>query len=322
MIAASLFVVGLTTSGPAHASPAVNIDKHQITLSGISAGAQMAHQLHIAFPDVFSGAGLIAGGPYGCADGSLSVAMKRCMGKVDDELPIAQFAENIRSAAQHDRVGETGLLADDPVWIFHGRLDRTVAVELSEATVALYEEFLPSDNIRYVDDVEAAHNFPTRDRGGACSSSIESPFIGNCDFDAAGELLQHLFGDLQEPEEEVRTGLTETTLPGGLAAGLNETAYLFIPPACHSGGQACRAHLVLHGCAQSSVQVGTGFIEQSGYLPWAAANNIVLAFPQVAPAAANPFACWDWWGYTGAAYLWRDGAQMKLLSDWMRALAN
>ena len=69
------------------------------------------------------------------------------------------------------------------------------------------------------------------------------------------------------------------------------------------------------------VQVGTTFIEQSGYLPWAQANDIVLAFPQVVPGAANPFACWDWWGYTGAAYRWRDGAQMKVLTDWIRTLA-
>ena len=69
------------------------------------------------------------------------------------------------------------------------------------------------------------------------------------------------------------------------------------------------------------VQVGTTFIEQSGYLPWAQANDIVLAFPQVVPGAANPFDCWDWWGYTGADYRWRNGAQMKVLTDWISTLS-
>ena len=40
------------------------------------------------------------------------------------------------------------------------------------------------------------------------------------------------------------------------------------------------------------------------------------------PSAVNPMGCWDWWGYTGPDYRWRDGAQMKLLADWMRSLAG
>jgi poly(3-hydroxybutyrate) depolymerase len=78
----------------------------------------------------------------------------------------------------------------------------------------------------------------------------------------------------------------------------------------------------MHGCAQSAVQVGTGFIEQSGYLSWAEANDIVMAFPQVVPGALNPYACWDWWGYTGAEYRWRDGKQMLVVSDWIKKISS
>lgn len=318
----------LILSSPAIASgPAqkLTVDPGQITVSGISSGAQMAHQLHIAYPDVFSGAGMIAGGPFGCAEGSLATAITRCMGSVKGELPLAQFVQEIRLAAEDGRVGKTAALADDPVWVFHGELDKTVAGELSDAVVALYAEFMPSANIRYVNDIEAGHNFPTRGYGNDCTST-EPPFIGDCDYDAAGELLQHLYGRLEAPAAEFAGKLTETTLPGAGDAGLLDTAYLYVPEACNTTGnntgQSCKAHLVLHGCAQSSAQIGTTFIEQSGYLPWAGANNIVLAFPQVAPAAANPFACWDWWGYTGASYRWRDGVQMKVLTDWLRVLTE
>ena len=313
VLAASSAVAGLPLK--------LNVDLDRITVSGFSSGGQMAHQLHIAYPDVFSGAGIIAGGPSGCAGGSLLTAMTRCMGKVDGALPVAEFAEEIRSAAGDGRAGQTVALVDDPVWIFHGTLDTVVAVELSVATVALYREFIPSENIRYVNDIAAAHTFPTQGYGNACTAT-ESPFIGDCGFDAAGELLQHLYGNLKAPAEEPGTELTETTLPGAVAVGLSDTAYLYIPPQCKKEGQACKAHLVLHGCAQSGVQIGTEFIEQSGYLPWAEANNIILAFPQVKPATANPLACWDWWGYTGVSYRWRDGAQMKLLADWMRNLPH
>lgn len=317
-----IFALVLLASSSAIAGPAqeLSIDPDQITVSGISAGGQMAHQLHIAYPDVFSGVGIIAGGPFGCAGGSLATAMTRCMSKVDKALPVAEFVEEIRSAAGDGRVGETNALVDDPVWVFHGLLDTTVAVELSAATVALYKNFMPPENIRYVSDIEAAHTFPTRGHGTACTSPAP-PFIGDCDFDAAGELLKHLYENLTAPSAQDQAKLIETTLPGAIAAGLGEKAYIYVPSECTNRGQSCKAHLVLHGCAQSNVQIGTAFIEQSGYLPWAEANNIVLAFPQVAPAATNPYACWDWWGYTGAAYRWRDGAQMKVLVDWMQELS-
>jgi len=297
-------------------APALNIDTDRITVSGISAGGQMAHQLHIAYSDLFSGAGIIAGGPFGCADGSLATAMARCMGKVDGALPVTELADGIRTAATEGLVADTAALADDPVWLFHGTLDSIVASEVSDAIEVLYAGFIPQAQIRYVNDFEAAHHFPTRGQGHACTTSLP-PFLGDCNYDAAGEILKHLYSDLEAPGSEPEAALTTVPLPGATEAGLSDTAYLFIPPACAGGEQACAFHLVLHGCAQSTVQVGTAFIEQSGYLPWAQTNGIVLAFPQVIPGPANPFACWDWWGYTGTDYRWRNGAQMKVLADWI-----
>jgi hypothetical protein len=302
-------------------TPALNIDPQRITVSGISAGGQMAHQLHIAYSELFSGAGIIAGGPFGCANGSLATAMARCFNKVDDSLSVSDLAVDIRTAASDGRVGSVEALADDPVWLFHGALDKTVAVEVSDAVEALYREFIPASQISYVKDIQAAHNFPARGNGHACDA-VQAPFVGDCDFDAAGELLNHVYPDLKIPDSESETALTAVILPGAAAAGLSETAYLFIPPACSEGEQACAAHLVLHGCAQSTTQLGTAFIEQSGYLRWAAANDIVLAFPQVVSGPTNPLACWDWWGYTGANYRWRNGAQMQILTDWIRGLAT
>jgi len=300
--------------------PSLNIDPDRITVSGISAGGQMAHQLHIAYSDLFSGAGILAGGPFGCADGSLATAMARCMTKVDGALPVKELAAEIRTAAADGLVADTAALADDPVWLFHGTLDTVVATGVSDAVAVLYGEFVPDGQIRYVNDFAAAHNFPARGHGHPCDASLP-PFVGDCDYDVAGEILKHLYSGLEKPGSQSETELTTVTLPGATTAGLSEMAYLFVPPACVDGNQVCAFHMVLHGCAQSSVQVGTDFIVQSGYLPWAEANDIVLAFPQVIPGAANPFACWDWWGYTGSDYRWRNGAQMKVLTDWVHTLA-
>jgi len=305
----------------AEPAPAPKIDTERVTVSGISAGGQMAHQLHISYSDLFSGVGIIASGPFGCADGSLATAMARCMGKTDGPLPLAELAEGIRTAEEQDLVADTENLADDPVWLFHGTLDTTVATEVSDATDALYAQFVPAAQITYVKDIVAAHNFPARGHGNACTA-MQPPFVGDCDYDAAGEILKHLYAGLETPLSEVETVLQTVNLPGAAEAGLSDTAYLFVPPACIDGGQTCALHLVLHGCAQSAVTVGTEFIQQSGYLSWAEANDIVLAFPQVAPATLNPYACWDWWGYTGADYRWRNGKQMVVVTDWIRQLST
>jgi predicted esterase len=298
----------------------LNIDRDRVTVSGLSAGGQMAHQLHIAYSDVFSGAGLIAGGPFGCADGSLATAMARCIGKTDGPLPIAELVARIRAAASEGNVADTGNLADDRIWLFHGALDTIVAAEVSAAAGAIYAEFVPAGQIVSVSEVPAGHNFPTRGQGHACAAS-QPPFVGDCDYDTAGELLQYLYPDLKVPASETLPELQQVDLPGAAAAGLDNTAYLFVPTQCAAGEQACPLHLVLHGCAQSTGSVGMDFVEQSGYLPWAEANGIVLAFPQVVASAVNPLGCWDWWGYTGPDYLWRDGPQMKVLADWVMDMA-
>lgn len=314
-----IFLLSLTAV--AAPPPLLNIDTDRITVSGISAGGQMAHQLHIAYPDLISGAGIIAGGPFGCADGSLATAMARCMGKVDGQIPVAEMTAAINNGAGSGLIGDPTLLADDPVWLFHGTLDTVVAAEVSDALAALYANFVQPDNIRYVSEIAAAHTFPSRGQGSECATS-QSPFVGDCDYDAAGELLQHLYPGLTTPHEDISTSLSSLELPGAADAGLIDGAFMYIPETCKNETASCAFHLVLHGCAQSSQQVDTAFIEQSGYLPWAQANDIVLAFPQVASGATNPYACWDWWGYTGQQYLWRDGVQMKVLVNWIQSFIN
>jgi len=315
-----LITLLLSTKALATETPAsINIDRDRITVSGISAGGQMAQQLHIAYSDIFSGVGIVASGPFGCADGSLATAMARCWGKAEGPLPIDKLAESINAAAEQGQLADPKNLADDPVWMFHGTLDTTVSAGVNDASNALYAEFVPADQIVYVKDIPAAHVFPAKDRGNACTA-MQPPFVGDCDYDAAGEILKHMYTGLQTPESEASTELETVSLKGAADAGLSDTAYLFVPPACSDGEKSCVLHLVLHGCAQSAVTLGVDFMQQSGYLSWAEANDIVLAFPQVVPAALNPYACWDWWGYTSADYRWRNGKQMLVVTDWIKNL--
>jgi len=312
----TLFIAAPATAG-GEADPARRIDDNRITVSGISAGAAMAQQLHFAFPELFSGAGLIAPVPWGCAEGSVTTALGRCTKSTDSAMPVDQFLDAIRAAAEGGRIGDVSLLRDDRAWLFHGTLDAAVAEPVSRAAEAVYVVFLDREAVAWVGDVPAAHHFPTRDLGHACDV-MEAPFVGSCDYDAAGQMLQFLYPGLESPRAETPAALQAVMLPGAASAGLAETAWLYLPESCPETG--CRLHLVLHGCLQSEAQAGMQFMELSGYLPWAAANQILLAFPQVAASPVNPLGCWDWWGYTGAGYLNREAPQMQVLSDWIRSL--
>ena len=318
------FALIISANALASEAPALNIDETRVTASGISAGSHMAHQMHIAYSDVFSGVAIISGGPWNCADNSLMTAMGRCMMNTDEPLPVAELAEEIRSQAATGDLADPANLADDRVWLFHGTKDSKISALVHGAAAELYAEFIPPGQIHRIDDLETEHVFPARGRGHGCLEMV-APFVGDCDYDAAGELLAYLYPGLVEPVDVVETELLEVSLPGADDADLLETAYLFVPPACADGGESCPLHLVLHGCAQSAETVGTDFIEQSGYLPWAASNNIVLAFPQVEKsmvAPINPHACWDWWGYTGDDYATRSGPQMTVLAEWLGSLSQ
>lgn len=298
--------------------PRFSIDPDHITVSGISAGAIMAHQLHIAFPEVFSGAGLIAPAPWNCADGSLSTAFSRCMASVGPGLDADEFSTMARAASTEGEVGDLQLLADDKVWIFHGSADAVVAEPVSSVVFEFYQTLIPADQVKYVNDVPAAHHFPTANNGHACDAS-ETPWIGACGLDAAGEILAFIYPELIPPAAESDFRLVSTSMDG---AGLSEEAFIFAPPSCRQEGSGCAMHLVLHGCGQSFEQIGDVFMRQSGYLRWAAENRIILAFPQVSPSAVNPLACWDWWGYSGTDYLQRNGAQMRAITSWLHSLAD
>ena len=55
-----------TSARPVPSSP--NLDRSAITVSGLSSGGFMAHQFHIAFSKLVTGAGVVAGGPFRCVE--------------------------------------------------------------------------------------------------------------------------------------------------------------------------------------------------------------------------------------------------------------
>jgi poly(3-hydroxybutyrate) depolymerase len=302
------------------ATTAYAIDSDRITVSGISSGAYMAGQLHVAHSALFSGAALLAGGPYYCAEGSIAQGVGPCV--QGGEIDIDRLAAYAHEAADSGAIDALSNLADDPVWVFIGTADDKVNASVAKAAADFYRALDAGAGLTFVDDVAVVHGMPTLDTGLACDS-FGTPFINDCDYDAAGLLLAALYGEL-EPRIEPIGELLTIDQPGGAAAEMLETAYLYVPVAC-AAGESCGVHVALHGCTQSSAFIGDAFAKGAGFNEWAESNRLLVLYPQadaskVAPM--NPYGCWDWWGYTNADYATRGGAQVQVIKALLDQLAG
>ena len=296
------------------------IDASRISVSGLSAGAYMAGQLHVAHSGLFNGAALIAGGPYWCAQGSIKLGLGPCMNG-EDIVPNV-FLGYAREAESAGKIDSLDNLADDPIWLFHGASDDIVNAKVPAAAATFYESVAGSDQITSVNDVDVVHGFPTLETGTSCDQ-MATPFLNACGYDAAGELLQALHGKLKQ-RTDASGELRVVPQPGSDDAEMLDNAFLYVPAAC-AAGEACGVHVVLHGCQQSAEFVSDAFAAGAGYNQWAEANKLLVLYPQVASskiAPLNPLGCWDWWGYTSENYATREAPQIKVIKATIDAIAG
>ena len=296
---------------------ALPLDPASVTVSGLSAGAAMATQFHVANSGLVNGAALVAGVPYYCSAGSIRNSLGRCM-KADEPIPTAELVELTSRLALEGSIDPIAGLANDRVWIFRGALDPYVRKPVADAVEAYYQALVNPANIARVELDRAGHTFPSARADAKPCDVTEPPFVGRCDFDGAGTLLGQMYGKLapgRAPEDgELREFDQKPYAKAAGSAGLAERGLLFVPKSCSSGdAPKCRLHVVFHGCKQGASLVGREFILGSGDLEAAAGNDIVLLFPQIEASyrPLNPMGCWDWWGYEGDNFAVKDGPQIK-----------
>lgn len=297
-----------------------NVDSRRISVSGVSSGAYMAGQLHLAHSALFSGAAIVAGGPYYCAMGELSRGLGPCM--KGGELSPDVLIEYAQAAAAAGTIDDIDNLRDDHVWVFHGALDTVVDQSPPEVAAAMYAELISKDAVTLVTDIAVVHGLPTLNAGMPCDT-FGAPFLNACDYDSAGEILNALHGNLNE-RSSANGELLTIVQPGFEAAEMLQHAYLYVPASCAAGSE-CGVHVALHGCSQSSEYIDDAFASGAGFNEWADANQLLVLYPQVASnkvAPMNPYGCWDWWGYTNENYAVKDGPQVAAIKATLDALAG
>jgi len=216
-------------------------------------------------------------------------------------------------------------LATHKNYIFAGTSDNTVSPQCGKKLEEFYLAFQPASQLLTEYSIASGHAQVTDFYGSACSTT-RSPYINNCDYDAAGILLQHLYGGTLKPRTNmVAANLLKFDQSKYPATSLQKDAYVYVPTACQQGAE-CGLHIAFHGCVQNSdnVQVGEKYVMYAGYNEWAEANNIIILYPQASTSLSpsNPNACFDWWGYAGANYATKNGVQMKAVRNMMTQLMS
>lgn len=304
----------------------LNLDIEHITVSGLSSGGFMATQMHFAHSDWVNGAGMIAAGPYNCARGSLKTALGECIGEAKASLPMEALNSDIKSWESQNKIAPLKNLHDSKVWILGGTLDEKIGVSLVSELAKQYQQHVKAENIKTLLTKPFAHHFPTQNQGSNCKTS-ESPFIGQCAYDAAGELLAHLYGKLQAPVNAQDTNVKRfdaSRIAEVAEASIAEEAYLYVPSACQSG-ESCQLHVSFHGCNQNHQAVGLDYVTKTGLNRWAESNRLVVFYPQTQSSNMMPFnpqGCWDWWGYTDENYATAQGTQVQAVRALVNAIAG
>ena len=325
----SLVLSALCLSAGSLASvPKMQLDTNNMTLSGLSAGGYMAAQMLVANSDRFSGAGIIAAGPVYCAQNSLLTALEHCVNKLDSPIPVPELVTEIKRWESNSLVAPLDNLNKAKVWVLHGNKDGRVIEPVTDALVEQLKALAPDIKLKYSKDKPYAHHFPTSDNGHACDTS-EAPFIGQCGFDAAGDMFRYLMPQTQTANDTANGKVydfSQAEFVGDDVSGLAETGYVYVPAQCESGN-TCGVHISLHGCNQfaGADNVGLAYIEKTGINRWADANNLVVLYPQTQASNLMPFnpqGCWDWWGYTDENYANQKSAQGSAILKMVAALSK
>ena len=192
--------------------PKLGADLAATSVSGLSSGAYMAGQIEVAHAKDIVGAGIVAGGPYACAESAASrifpfwptavaqngtqalyQCMKTSLGKPDPET-LAARAKELADDGAIDPIAE---LAQDNVYLYSGHKDDTVELDVVKAAKSLYEKLGVAPGNMTLIEGDGGHAFITTHGGAACDIT-GTPYVANCGYDQAKAILAWIYGPLAE----------------------------------------------------------------------------------------------------------------------------
>lgn len=308
--------------GPQTDLPHRHINPQTITVSGLSSGAMMSGQLLVAASDKIAGAAILAGGIYGCAEGSADKAQDICM-KDPAKISVDELIENATKLAKKGEIPPLENLQTKRIYILQGTEDKTVLPPAGEKLLQWSQRLFPAASIHAEMTVPVGHGFPTMDFGNECAKA-KRPWLNKCGFDSAKSLLEHLYQQTLKAGTAVNAHLVKFDQRPFISqqSMMAVDGYIYTPKECQTTNSNCHLHIALHGCNQSPHVVEDAFVAKAGFNSWAENNHIIVLYPTAKAGKDNPVGCWDWWGYTGAEYLTSKAPQIQSILKMVEHLSK
>eukprot|EP00933_Yihiella_yeosuensis_P006300 TRINITY_DN11099_c0_g1_i2.p1 TRINITY_DN11099_c0_g1~~TRINITY_DN11099_c0_g1_i2.p1 ORF type:complete len:755 (-),score=103.78 TRINITY_DN11099_c0_g1_i2:308-2572(-) len=278
---------------------AQNINKSSVVIAGFANSADFAHQFHIAFSSLVTGACLFSAQPFNCAithfaSDSLEpwtpwTHVPHCQGcppgttvpldhckRTPDVVCIGQLVDHPRRACGQNPItrqecfDDVKYLKSSRVFVFRGSHDDVYTHGAVENTVGLLAQMItdPRRSIKFVTDQPFSHILPLK----------STPYFNHSEaagYDGPGECLRHVFAS-QPVEGKARKENWHLFDQGEFAEegiGFEKKGYVYIPEMC-TPQTPCRLLIRPDRCDFFSPDV----FEFSNY---AEANGIVLLIPCV-----------------------------------------
>lgn len=349
-------------NGPEAKLKGYRVKPNRHSVSGLSSGAFMTVQLHLAHSASFVGAGIIAGGPYRCVetsriaglaseDSNIMNAEYICMTPLTPRTaPDARrLAELARATPNIDALGN---LKGHRLYIFTGTTDSVVNSVVVRRTRDFYLDLgVSPGNIEFVDNLAAGHAIITDNVEDTELRLNKPPYINYGGFWQSHKILEHIYGGLNPPStglpgQLLRFAQEEFAGASFASSSLDDYGYVYVPKPVAEGAEAEGVHIVLHGCKQGYSYVnfaagradaaneppfGNRYVTTTGYNTIAESNNFIILYPQVTGSdtetVQNPDGCWDWWGYTSENvknpdYYSRDAIQISAVYRMLERLCS
>ena len=227
----------------------------------------MATQFHVAHSGLVKGAGVVAGAPYYCSEGSIRNSLGRCM-KADEQIPTCRAPRARRAGSRSTaRSIRSPASPNDRVWIFRGAPIRSCAspwrTRWRPTTSALVN---PANSRPRRARSAAGHTFPTRAPTRSRCDASEPPFVGNCGLRrrtraARAPVRQARRRAARRGRTACASSTRGLTRQRPAAPASPSEAGFSCPQSCRRRRRdACRLHVVFHGCKQGASFVGDQFV--------------------------------------------------------------
>ena len=286
-------------------------------------------------------------------------------------VDVSLLVEYARQQSALGAIDNVSNIKAHQLYFYRGTHDTCYKTGAEEATLGFYARLTldrgDGNHVAYRGDVASDHAQPTGPRypgepewGGPCGGQGQGKgkgpwsYIEACDYDGAGGVLKHMYGDrkyradgLKQPTGPAKPEnllvfdqsafwinathpeLKSPNLPNDGSAGTAAYAYAYVPASCRKQAAAtppCRMHLYHHGCGGPwGSDFYKGVTQNGGFNEWAEANDLVIVYPAMSSwgrTGQTRGGCWDGYAQTGSDYGLKSGAQISVVHNMITQLAG